>query len=88
LLLSATLTLYSAYAKRLGVRSISWYTLLFQMCLYVGMGRREGEGGERLLAMLFSHRPFNSPPFPLRYAARSTARRLDACVTSQREKED
>jgi hypothetical protein len=46
------------------------------------------EGGERLEAMLFSQRPCNSPPFPLRHAARITARRREVCVTSQGEKED
>jgi hypothetical protein len=46
LLLSVILTLYSAYTKRLGVRSISWYTLLFQMCVYDGKGRGGGRGEE------------------------------------------
>jgi len=56
-------------------------------------GRGGGGGGgvawrmrERLEALLFSQRPFNSLPLPLRHAARSTARRLEACVTSQRER--
>jgi hypothetical protein len=88
--------MYSASAKMLGLPSIVCHTSPFEarahvcvcVCVCACDTYHTHTNTHKKGNIVFHQCPFKLPPAPSRHAVQIAARRLVACVTSEREKED